>query len=894
MDDNQKSKEELIQLIQTLRINDARHSAMVSYISDVIGIIGADGLMKYKSPNIEKWFGWKPQELIGKNGFNNIHPDDQEMAMRVFMELMQKELSVRTIECNYKCEDGTYKPIELTATNLINDPNIGGILINYHDISDRKQAEKAIQESEKNYRHLFKNLIVGFALHEIILDEKGKPIDYRFLEINPAFEKMTGLKAVDLIGKTSMEVLPNTESYWIEAYGEVALTGKVINFENYSRELDKHYQVSSYSPEYGKFATIFLDITEHKIAEEKLRENEHRYLQLVDTANEGILVLQDGFLKFINPKILEITGRTEEYLLKVSFLDLIYAEDQELVQLNYIKRINGEEVDQRYQVRIKKNDESVCWIEMSGVIIDWDGKPATLNFVNDISERIQTEEKLLNYTSQIELKNLELDMALFSAEEATAKAQEMATQAEIANKSKSMFLANMSHEIRTPLNAIIGFSQLMNRDKQLSESLREYNTSIIRASEHLLDLINDILELSKVEAGRVVLNPTNTDLYSLLEDIKIIFKERAQSKNIQFIFKTSSKLPRFIVVDNSKLRQIFVNLIGNAIKFTEKGAVSIHSHVLKIDDETSKLVVEVQDTGPGIPEGEIKNLFKHFVQTSSGINKGSGTGLGLALSRELAILLGGNINVSSKVGKGSLFTFDVEIKEGIYEEAEEKNNKQVICVDSKDKIYKILVVDDKEENLKVAVNLLKMVGFETNEAVNGEDAFQKFEQWSPDLVLMDMRMPIMDGYEATRKIKLTKKGKNTPIIALTASTYEDEQKKVYSLGMQGYIRKPFRENEMFGIIGKVLGISYIYEEQVKPEFQDRYTNNEYLIESDLSKLPEQLLFQMQEAISVADLDLLIELIKSIEKTNMALAEQLMEHARNYNYEYLQLIFSKKA
>lgn len=518
-------------------------------------------------------------------------------------------------------------------------------------------------------------------------------------------------------------------------------------------------------------------------------------------------------------------------------------------------------------------------------------------FFKTIDRNIEEENLLLqlfahmlvNVKKRVKVENQLLETNIY-LESATAKANKMTEKAELANKSKSAFLANMSHEIRTPLNAIIGFSQLLNRDKHLTESQKEYTNSIIRAGEHLLTLINDILELSKVEAGRVVLNPSNVDLYSLFDDIQMIFKERAQSKHLQFICEIAANLPRFVFVDESKLRQIFVNLIGNAIKFTEEGGIAVRSRIDMIDEDTNRLIVEIQDSGPGIPDDEIDKLFRHFEQTSTGINKGSGTGLGLALSRELAILMGGNISVSSEPGKGSVFTFDVEMKNGNAEAVNTNITQRVVGIAKPQVAQRILVVDDKDENLKVAVNLLKLVGFETMEAIDGKDAIEKFEKWNPHLILMDMRMPGMDGYEATRLIKETKKGKQTAIVALTASAFEDERKKIELLGMQGYIRKPFRENELFGTLGKILDIEYIYDEAA-PSPADKYDDNKELISDDIAKLPKDLVIRMTDALAVADLDLLIDLIESIDEDNNGIAQKLLNLAKNYEYEHLQQLLN---
>jgi CheY-like chemotaxis protein len=254
--------------------------------------------------------------------------------------------------------------------------------------------------------------------------------------------------------------------------------------------------------------------------------------------------------------------------------------------------------------------------------------------------------------------------------------------------------------------------------------------------------------------------------------------------------------------------------------------------------------------------------------------------------------MGGDITVTSEVGKGSIFSFQVEIQEGKAEESLNIINKRVVGIDKKQDEYRVLVADDKEENLQVVVRLLNMVGFETKEAVNGIDAISKFEEWNPHLVLMDMRMPVMDGYEATRRIKLTEKGKHTPIIALTASSFQDEQKKSFALGMQGHIRKPFRENELFSAIGNVLGIKYIYEDD-SPVNHEKYPGDDLPIDASISNLPADLVSQMLNAVAVADLDLLIELIQKIDTNNSDLAKHLMSLAGNYDYDYLQKILSKK-
>jgi len=732
-----------------------------------------------------------------------------------------------------------------------------------NEIIVRKQTEEKHLESEERFSLLSRVTIEGIIIHEngIVKD------------LNAALLRLLGYEREELLNKNFMDfiyvddipiVLENIAKEHILLF-EVRAVKK--NGEIFFAELDARniqYQ--------GKVlrVAVIRDITKRKQAEKALYESETRMRSITDSAQDAILMMNpDGRVSYWNPAAERIFGYTSVEAIGQDLHSFIVPQHYHEAHLAafpaFLKTGHGSIIGKTLDLEARRKDGTEISVQLSLSSIKINDAWHSVGILRDITGQKKTEAALL-------------------------KAKQ---ESEMANKAKSIFLSNMSHEIRTPLNAIIGFSQLMNRDKQLTDLQKEYNISIIRAGEHLLELINEILELSKIEAGRVELNPTNIDLHSFSDDIHMLFKERAQSKHLQLIFETADDLPQYVVIDENKLRQIFVNLIGNAIKFTDEGGIAVRIRGNKINEGTSHLIVEIEDSGPGISENELDKLFKHFEQTSSGIKKGSGTGLGLALSRELAILMGGNITVSSQVGKGSVFTFHVEIKEGKIESVEKSNTKRAICIDKKgEEVYRILVVDDKKENLQVAVNLLKLVGFETNEAVNGKDAIAKFEECNPHLILMDMRMPIMDGYEATRLIKSMEKGKQTPIIALTASTFEEERNKIESLNMQGYIRKPFRENELFSTIGKVLGIKYIYEDET-PLSQAKYLNDDEEIAKNIAKLPNSLVLEMLDAISVADLDQLIKLINSIDPDNSMFAQHLMALAKNYDYDHLQQILNEK-
>lgn len=415
----------------------------------------------------------------------------------------------------------------------------------------------------------------------------------------------------------------------------------------------------------------------------------------------------------------------------------------------------------------------------------------------------------------------------------SAALQKAAIAADAANQAKSEFLANMSHELRTPLNAILGFTQLMNRHSSLSPQHQEHLSIINQAGEHLLSLINDILEMSKIEAGRTVFNPSSFHLISFLSNLEAMLKVQAQSKGLNLKFELDSNLPKMIKSDESKLRQILINMLGNAIKFTNSGWVTlraklepyINNNFLKnssIFAETpSILCIEIADTGSGIAPSEMKQLFEPFSQTETGRKSQEGTGLGLPISRKFVQLMGGDIHVSSTVGVGTVFSFEIQIVQlNATPEPPAQTFRQVIGLDCDQERYRILVVDDAVNNRRFLVTLLSEIGFEVREAENGQEAIALWSSWDPDLICMDMRMPVLDGYQATQQIKASLKGQETVIIALTASAFEEERQGILSCGCDDFLHKPFREEVLLEKISNHLGVSYRYAQNNPPCTQE--------------------------------------------------------------------------
>jgi len=454
-------------------------------------------------------------------------------------------------------------------------------------------------------------------------------------------------------------------------------------------------------------------------------------------------------------------------------------------------------------------------------------------------------------------------------------------QAEAANLAKSTFLANMSHELRTPLNAVLGFSQLMKGDPDVSVKQRESLEIINRSGEYLLNLINNVLDISKIESGRVVLEQAPMDLHQLLHEMKSLMYAKALAQGLSFTVEQSPDLPRHITIDQGKLRQVLINLIGNAVKYTKTGGVSLRAMVVKKEtSECMRLEFEVEDTGPGIRGEDRERIFFPFVQLGVLPPTEAGTGLGLAICKQYVELMGGTISVASAPGKGSLFRFEIPV--GVLPAGAiptESRRGRVIGLAEGQPRYRLLIAEDQPENRLLLHEMLEPLGFDLREAVNGKEALALFEEWHPHLVWMDIRMPVMDGLEATWRIKATETGAGTRIVALTAHALEEERSEIMAAGCDDFIRKPYKYDDILDVLTRNLGVRFIYEEGATPPAASTAQPDT----AALAALPMELLDALEHALSLLDIGGVNRTIEDIRARDVSLGEALEAMAGDFQY-----------
>lgn len=637
------------EVAEALKEREERFRQLAENIKGVFWLVSPDwSKVEYVSPSYQEVWGRSTESLMrSPMSWLDALPEEDRKRIWACIEEIRATGSWESVFPEYRVirPDNTVRWVSAKSFPVTdNQGEVVRIAGMCEDITEKKEVER-------DYRNLFNAMAGGFALHEVICNEQGTPIDYRFIDVNPAFERLTGLRREQIVGKTVQEVLPGVESVWIEKYGNVALTGKPVEFDSHSGELDRHYKVSAYSPVRGQFATVFSDVTKDKKYEKELR------------------------------------------------------------------KAMGE--------------------------------------------------------------------------------------ADVANRAKNEFLATMSHEIRTPLNGVLGMLQLL-QTTSLAEEQREFVVTAMKSAKSLTRLLADILDLSKIESGKLDILQEKFRLDEMRESVLELFEAQARNKGLPLSFDMAPDVPVELVGDGVRLRQILFNLTGNAIKFTEKGKVSVEVNRLPWHgNDRMRLLFTVTDTGVGIPEEKLKRIIEPFTQAdSSHTRRFGGTGLGLTIVRRLAGLMGGELSLMSENGRGTQVCLSLPFTLPGQGGPQEEKAESVALSGT----IRVLCAEDEHSNRFMVKRALEKKGCVVTCVSDGKQALDILEDQDFDLVLMDVQMPVMDGLEAVKQIRTSSRFKtkaHIPVIALTAFAMAGDRERMIEAGMDEYLAKPLILDDLMAAVRRI-------------------------------------------------------------------------------------------
>ncbi|MDW7675115.1 MAG: PAS domain S-box protein, partial [Bacillota bacterium] len=754
-----------------------RYRVLSEKARDIIMFVGSDGSILDANEAAVKAYGYTYKELTGLTIFELRKDDNIKNQMSV------ADLEGVFFEAIHFRKDGTSFPVEVSSQGT----KLGGervLLSIIRDISDRKRAERALRESEEKFRNLFNIATDAIYLHELIDDEENIS---RFIEVNDGACKMLGYTKEEIIGLSPKDI--NSEDFKTTKKEILLKTIEEKDYSYYAVHLSKMgmeipVEVKSHYFEEGGKRLIFSiarDVSKRKAAERALKESEQKFREIFHNVTDSILVqeLMDNGLpgKYIevNDAACRTWGYTREEFLNRSIDSINSYKKFPNVELMLKEFHNTGSVS--FETSTYNRDGNLKHVEINAHKILMNEKPVLLSILHDVTDKKQAE------------------IALKKAK----------NKAEAASRSKSEFLANMSHEIRTPLNGIVGMIDLTLLT-ELDYEQHENLTIAKSCANSLLKIINDILDFSKMEAGKLAIDNLPFDLKGLVEEIVKTHAVGAEEKGLEFNYTFSSNIPQVVMADPNRLQQILNNLLNNAIKFTEKGEVTLIVKKGMVADDYVELKFAVADTGIGISNEHIQLLFKSFSQVDSSITRRfGGTGLGLVISKQLVEMMGGSMWVESEEDRGSTFCFTIKVKVG---GKLPEVPKQAVKSNPHAKGLGILLADDDSVNQMVLARMLKERGHNVDIVSNGIEVLAKYQQKKYDAILMDIQMPEMDGIEATKQIreKEALTNEHSVIIALTAHALHGDKERFLALGMDRYISKPVKMEELFETLDNINSI----------------------------------------------------------------------------------------
>jgi PAS domain S-box-containing protein len=859
--------------------------------------------------------GYSREELTGGMSIYDIDPGWSPEVKKQFWPKLAMHRQI-PFESVHRTRDGREFPVDITCNYFEFDGKAYSLAI-CRDVSERKLME---QERLANL-HYFEsmdmvNLAIQGSTHieEIInrtLDTVLQVFDCdRAWLCYPCDPTVTAWRSVmektrpEYPGALAQGLLIPMDSEVVRVYKTVLSTNEPVKFGSGSThplpgkvseqfkvqsqismaiypKVDKPYMLGMHQCSYPRVWTeeetrLFKEIGRRLadgltslLSYRNLQYSETRYRRIVDTANEGIWMLgEDAMTTSVNARMAEMLGYTCEEMTGRPVTDFMYEADaaDHILRVEHRRQMQAEHFERRF----RRSGGETLWTLVSAVPIidDEHGFQGSFAMLTDITQRKLAEEELLRHKHRLEETVQERTSELMLARDA----------AEAANKAKSVFLANMSHELRTPLNAILGFSSLLRKNPMFEENDRRNIEIINRSGEHLLTLINHVLEMAKIEAGRVQLDETPFDFGGMVQDVANMMQVRAAEKGLQLKIEQSSTIPRYVIGDQARLRQVLINLVGNALKFTRQGGVTIRLGTIK--NTSSHIWIEVEDSGAGIAPELQASIFEPFVQLGqhSDIN---GSGLGLSITRQFVALMNGRISMESTPGKGSLFRVELPLK--LAEQTDVINLKgiqeqEVVAVAPGQADFRILIVEDQLENQLLLVNLIDSIGLSYNVAENGKAGLALFKSWKPHLIFMDRRMPVMDGVEAMTIIRMLPGGKAVKIVAVTASAFTEQRTEMLAAGMDDFVSKPYHASEIYACLSRQLGLRFVYTERVPVEPEPIP-----LTPAMFSVLPKELCQDLESAVKSLEserIELIIHKIAQYDQKLMKVLTQL-----NVNFDY---------
>ncbi|NBC16422.1 MAG: PAS domain S-box protein [Bacteroidetes bacterium] len=763
-----------------LRDSEERFHKVFEHSNDAIFIIDpAEDAILEANPKACRLLGYEYEALL-QQPISVIHADEMDQ-LRAFAERVFEDGHGWTDVLTCHTKTGECLPAEISAS-VMEWEGRTCLLALVRNVAPRRDAEEALRRNEQLLRAIVDTAPAYIAYVDA---------DRRYRLVNAQYEEGFDLPAEAVEGRAFTDVLPPEAAERMADIHAQVLRGetRVITqkLELPTHDAPRWFQ-GNFGPHYAAdgsvdgMVAVNIDVTDHVRALEALRKSEAEFRMLFEQAGDAFFVIdRDGCFVDVNRQACQGLGYTHDELTAMHVWDLDPEASVERVR-DFLGRLDPDEAV-TYETTHHRADGTTMPVEVRLVRFERDGEPMLLALARDIRARKETERML----------------------------QQAKEAAEAANRAKSEFLANMSHELRTPLNGILGYAQILRRNERLTDAQRSGLEVIEQSGQHLLTLINDILDLSKIEAGKLEVEPTTFHLPEFLQSVADIARVRAEQKGLAFLYEPLDDLPQMVRGDERRLRQVLLNLLSNAVKFTDSGGVALRICHDDAHASDSALRFVVEDTGVGITEDQLDEIFQPFQQVHEAGRRAEGTGLGLAISQKLTHLMGGTLEARSTPGEGSVFSVHLTLDE--VDGAAAPRAADRIAVGYEGPPLSILIVDDRAENRAVLVDLLAPLGFDLAEAADGQEALDVAATFEPDLILMDLVMPVLDGFEATRRLRQSPAYRDTRVIALSASAFEHSRQESLSAGCDDFVPKPVQADVLLDRLQQHLRITWTYADE---------------------------------------------------------------------------------